>query len=76
MGIPPTILGVVFAPIFLWLLSLPIFLLSVGVFFAGYAFQFLGHIVDGTQPGEWKKLRKWLHRKDGLFPPQTRQATG
>jgi len=52
IGIPPTILGVLFVPIYLILLSLPIFLLALALFIGGYLLQFLGHLVEGTDPGE------------------------
>ena len=52
IGIPPTILGVMFVPIYLILLSLPIFLLALALFVGGYVLQFLGHLLEGTDPGE------------------------
>jgi uncharacterized membrane protein YGL010W len=52
IGIPPTILGVLFVPIYLCLLSLPIFLLALGLFVGGYLLQFAGHLLEGTDPGE------------------------
>jgi uncharacterized membrane protein YGL010W len=69
IGIPPTIMGVLLAPVFIALLSLPIFVLGISLFVAGYALQFLGHVADGTEPGEWKLVRKWLRKKYGLFMP-------
>ena len=52
IGIPPTILGVLFVSIYLTLLSLPIFLLALALFVGGYALQFAGHFLEGTDPGE------------------------
>lgn len=52
IGIPPTLLGVLFVPIYLVLLSLPIFLLALALFIGGYLLQFLGHLIEGTDPGE------------------------
>jgi hypothetical protein len=52
IGIPPTILGVLFVPIYLVLGSLPIFLLALALFVGGYFLQFLGHLIGGTDPGE------------------------
>jgi hypothetical protein len=69
VGIPPTIMGLLLFPIYLVLLSFPIFLLGIALFSGGYAIQFLGHVIDGTEPGEWTALRKWLGRKFGLFLP-------
>ena len=52
IGIPPTILGVLFVSIYLTLLSLPIFLLANSLFVGGYVLQFAGHFLEGTDPGE------------------------
>jgi Protein of unknown function (DUF962) len=52
IGIPPTILGVLFIPIYLTLFSLPVFLLALALFIGGYLLQFLGHLLEGTDPGE------------------------
>ena len=63
VGIPCTILGVVFIPIYLMLLSLPIFFLALGLFVGGYLVQFLGHAIDGSEPGEWIFLKAYARRK-------------
>ena len=63
VGIPPTILGVLLIPIYLFTFSIPVFLLSFSLFFGGYAIQFLGHALDGTEPGEIALLRKWVQKK-------------
>ncbi|HEV3122163.1 MAG TPA: Mpo1-like protein [Isosphaeraceae bacterium] len=75
IGIPLTIMGLLVFPVFLALLSFPVFLLGIALFFGGYAIQFSGHLIDGTEPGEWTALRKWLGRKFGRFapPPGSRQ---
>jgi uncharacterized membrane protein YGL010W len=52
IGIPPTILGVLFVSIYLTLLSLPIFYLALALFVGGYLLQFAGHLLEGTDPGE------------------------
>ena len=70
IGIPPTILGLIFIPIYLFLLSIPIFLLALCLFVGGYALQFLGHGLDGTEPGEWTLIRKKLGR------PQAKTVSG
>jgi len=60
IGIPPTILGVLFVPIYLILLSLPVFSLALGLFVGGYILQFAGHLLEGTDPGEIIYFkRKW-----------------
>jgi uncharacterized membrane protein YGL010W len=52
IGIPPTILGVLFVAIYIILLSLPVFLFALALFIGGYMLQFLGHLLEGTDPGE------------------------
>jgi hypothetical protein len=53
-------MGILLLPVYAILLSFPIFLLSLSLFIGGYLIQFLGHALDGTEPGEWVALRKWL----------------
>ncbi|CAN5725908.1 hypothetical protein BH23PLA1_BH23PLA1_40330 [soil metagenome] len=60
IGIPATVLGVVLIPIYLTLLSVPIFLLSALLFIGGFLLQFLGHALDGTEPGEITFLKRQL----------------
>ena len=52
IGIPPTILGVLFVPIYLCLLSVADLLLALALFVGGYILQFAGHLLEGTDPGE------------------------
>ncbi len=52
IGIPPTILGFLFIPIYLCLFSIPIFLLALALFIGGYVLQFAGHVLERTDPGE------------------------
>jgi hypothetical protein len=77
VGIPPTILGVLLVPIYLCLLSAPIFLLALGLFVGGYLLQFAGHALEGTDPGEIVYFKRKLGRPYVEFPgqaPQTAQA--
>jgi uncharacterized membrane protein YGL010W len=60
VGIPPTILGVLLIPVYALLVSIPIFLLALTLFVGGYLVQFLGHALDGTEPGEIMFLRRKL----------------
>lgn len=60
IGIPPTIVGVLLAPLYLVLVSGPIFLFSMALFLGGFAVQFLGHAIEGSEPGEITALRRWL----------------
>ena len=57
-GIPPTILGVLLIPVYVMLISVPIFLLALALFVGGYLVQFLGHVIDWTEPGEVAYLRR------------------
>ena len=52
IGIPPTILGVFLVPIYIYCLSIAIFLFALALFVGGYLVQFLGHALEGTDPGE------------------------
>jgi uncharacterized membrane protein YGL010W len=69
IGIPPTILGVLFVPIYLTLLSLPIFYLALALFVGGYVLQFAGHILEGTDPGEIIYFKRKLGLPYVEFPP-------
>ena len=68
IGIPPTILGVLFVPIYLCLLSVPIFLLALALFIGGYILQFAGHVLEGTDPGEIIYFKRKLGRPYVEFP--------
>ena len=52
IGIPPTILGVLFVSIYVGLFSLPVFIVALVLFLGGYLLQFAGHALEGTDPGE------------------------
>jgi hypothetical protein len=52
LGIPPTILGVILMPIYVYTISIPLFLFALALFVGGYLVQFLGHAIEGTDPGE------------------------
>ena len=69
IGIPPTILGVLFIPIYLGLASFPIFLLALVLFVGGFLIQFLGHAIEGTDPGELIMVKRWLGWPYVEFPP-------
>ncbi|WP_165227996.1 Mpo1-like protein [Aquisphaera insulae] len=60
IGIPPTILGVLLFSIYVGLLSVPIMILSLSLFFGGFALQFAGHLLEGTDPGEVIFFKKKL----------------
>lgn len=63
VGIPATILGVLLVPVYATMLSIPTFLFALAAFVGGFAVQFLGHALDGTEPGEVKGLRTWWARR-------------
>lgn len=52
IGIPPTLIGVMLIPVWISCVSVPIFLLALSLFLGGYLIQFLGHALEGTDPGE------------------------
>ena len=60
IGIPPTILAVLMIPIYGLLLSAPLFLLALMLFGGGYLVQFLGHAIEGSDPGEIILLKRQL----------------
>ena len=62
-GIPGTILGVLLMPIYLYQLSISLFLVALVMFVGGFGLQFLGHAIDGSEPGEIKAIRLWLGRR-------------
>lgn len=62
LGIPPTVLGVMLIPVYLWQWSLNVFLVSLTLFVGGYALQFLGHALDGSEPGEVTGVRRLASR--------------
>jgi uncharacterized membrane protein YGL010W len=72
IGIPPTILGVLMIPIYLMLRSVPLFLLALALFVGGYVVQFLGHVLEGTDPGEIIMLKRKLGWSYVEIAPQRR----
>ena len=66
LGIPPTIVGVLLIPIYVGLGSVPIFLVALAAFTGGYALQFAGHWVDGTESGEMRWMKRQWRRVRGL----------
>jgi len=64
-GIPSTILGVLLIPVYTMLLSWPVFGFALALFLGGFVLQFLGHALDGTEPGEIKGIRAWCSKRQG-----------
>jgi uncharacterized membrane protein YGL010W len=69
IGIPPTIFGVLMIPIYLSMASIPLFLLALAAFVGGFLIQFLGHAIEGTDPGEIIMIKKKLGWSYVEFPP-------
>src|SRR5262245_25147550 len=69
IGIPPTIMGVLLCPVYLATASFSLFLVALAMCVIGWGLQFLGHALEGTDPGEII----YFKRKWGLpyveFPP-------
>ena len=55
--------GALLTPFCPALMSVQMFLFSVGLFVGGYALQFLGHACEGTKPGEVIQFKLWLDRR-------------
>jgi hypothetical protein len=72
LGIPPAILGFLLPPVYLSLLSLPLFLFALASFLGGYALQFAGHALEGTDPGEIIYLKRKLGLPYVEFPRRGR----
>jgi hypothetical protein len=72
IGIPPTLLGALFVPIYLCMLSWSVFLLALALFVGGYLLQFAGHLLEGTDPGEIIYFKRRLGLSYVEFPPTRR----
>jgi hypothetical protein len=68
IGIPPTILGVLFVPIYLTLISWPLFCVALALFVGGYVLQFAGHAIEGTDAGEIIYIKRKLGMPYVEFP--------
>ncbi len=60
LGIPPTIIGVLLLPIYVVLMSVTLFLFALVLFVGGYLIQFLGHALEGSDPGEIILIKRKL----------------
>jgi hypothetical protein len=80
IGIPPTFLGALFVPIYLCLMAWNLFLVALALFVGGYALQFAGHLLEGTDPGEIIYFKRKLGMAYVEFPrprgARHRPATG
>jgi hypothetical protein len=76
IGIPPTLIGVLLIPIYLYQLSVPIFLLALVAFVGGYLVQFLGHAFERTDPGEIIYFKRKLGMSYVEFAPERPSGEG
>ena len=60
LGIPPTIIGVLLMPIYVVLMSVSLFVLALVLFCGGFLVQFLGHALEGSDPGEIILIKRKL----------------
>ncbi len=74
IGIPPTIVGVLMIPIYAYLMSFNLFLLALALFVGGYLIQFLGHALEGSDPGEIILLKRKLGLSYVEVAPKARRA--
>jgi hypothetical protein len=74
IGIPPTIIGVLWVPIYLTLLSLSIFWVALALFLGGFVLQFAGHYLEGTDPGEVIYFKRKLGLPYVEFPHERTQG--
>ncbi|MDR3633686.1 MAG: DUF962 domain-containing protein [Isosphaeraceae bacterium] len=75
IGIPPTIVGVLMIPVYVYMMSFQLFLLALALFVGGYLLQFLGHAVDGNDPGEIIMLKRKLGLSYVEIAPDRRRVT-
>ncbi|MCA1685654.1 MAG: DUF962 domain-containing protein [Planctomycetia bacterium] len=76
VGIPPTLLGVLLIPVYVYCLSVPIFLFALGLFVGGYLVQFLGHALEGSDPGEIIYFKRKLGMSYVDIAPARRSRRG
>ena len=76
VGIPLTILGVLLIPIYLLAGSFQLFFFALALFLGGYAIQFLGHALEGTDPGEIILLKRKLGLPYVEFAPRPKSTRG
>lgn len=60
VGIPATLLGPMLLPVGLFAWTLAPALLGIGLFVGGYLLQFVGHALEGSDPGELIALKRKL----------------
>ncbi|WP_337175928.1 Mpo1-like protein [Paludisphaera sp.] len=69
VGIPFTILGALLLAVYVFQASFPVFATAVGMFVAGFALQFAGHYLEGTDPGEVIYFKRLFGVPYVEFPP-------
>jgi uncharacterized membrane protein YGL010W len=72
IGIPVSVVGMLLLPLSVPTLSWRLLLLALGCFAGGYVLQFLGHWVEGSDPGEVIALKRRLGRPYVEYEPRRR----
>jgi uncharacterized membrane protein YGL010W len=73
VGIPLTILGVLLLPLAAASLTWKVAVVGLTLFIAGYALQFLGHYLEGSDPGEIVLLKRKMGLPYVEFAPRRRR---
>jgi uncharacterized membrane protein YGL010W len=73
VGIPLTILGVLLVPLALATWTGMVAVVGLTLFIGGYALQFLGHYLEGSDPGEIVLLKRKLGLPYVEFAPRRRR---
>jgi hypothetical protein len=69
VGIPSTILGALLPGVYVYQASFPVFATAVAMFLGGFALQFAGHYLEGTDPGEVIYFKRLFGLSYVEFPP-------
>lgn len=67
IGIPVSIVGLLLLPMALPAFSMSTFIIAIGLFILGYLLQFLGHALEGSQPGEFALFERRFGRSRVKF---------
>ena len=76
LGIPPTIIGVLLMPIYIVLMSVSLFIFALVLFVGGYLVQFLGHALEGSDPGEIILIKRKLGLPEVEIAPSRKPGRG
>ena len=73
VGVPMTMLAIV--PLLWNIFSFEMWCWAALLFLAGYALQFLGHVIEGNDMGELIILKKWMGKPYVAISPRFEPAT-